>query len=860
MPIAGQIADTLDRPEHAFLTRSSGDQTIDADLQYLRELPWADTSIGPISTWSRELLVLINLAMLSPQPQLFLLGPDSIIIYNTAYGRLLYDHHPLYQGRPIALNEALISNAPAIDRIVDRATTRVRPANENHVTFFFSDSGRLRETFLSATMVKLPEPLQGFHATTYDTTAAALQLRRRESLKAILDSCALAKDMPGFWDSILQGIRIEDGDISFAMLYRADLLEKFDPEADCSRNVVDHQGFTLHGVVGSEDSGHSQHLNMSSPEPYVGCMREAVRTGQPLLVSVKDGTMPESWGRQSRQRCYGDDSLEAVIIPSSDSPESEVYAVLVLGIPPRRPYDEDYASWIYSIHQLFANAVTTFRLAEARSFDTQLVVRRAEALRTRQLLQAQLLMKQREAELQAEKLNEAIEAKRQQENFIDMTSHEIRNPLSAVILSADSVTQTLSQIQDLIKASVTKNASIDPHSLTELLDDIAESVDTISSCSMHQKRISDDILSLSKLNSGLVEISPSAFSLSSFMNRVCETFNNETSRADINFTAMQDSSVRLYNVDWIQADSGRIMQIMTNLISNAIKFTAGVKGEKSITIRVGASQTKDIAIFQDLIMTKPFQVIDDKTKASNEDIYLWFEVADTGCGMDGKERSKMFQRFSQASPKTYNEYGGSGLGLFISLKLVSLQGGVIGFTSQTGRGTNFAFSVRALREKSPDLASKQAMSILPDRGAVEANTLSVLLVEDNRTNQAVLSAQLRRHGYTVYTADNGQEAFDFLQSSRHWITSGQDSKLPHADVICMDIEMPIVDGIACTRMIRQAQQDGDITNHIPIIAVTANARLEQLHSVIEAGMDDAISKPFRVNDLKAVIDGVLRRA
>ncbi|KAI5206409.1 hypothetical protein E4T39_02456 [Aureobasidium subglaciale] len=300
---------------------------------------------------------------------------------------------------------------------------------------------------------------------------------------------------------------------------------------------------------------------------------------------------------------------------------------------------------------------------------------------------------------------------------------------------------------------------------------------------------------------------------------------------------------------------------MTNLISNAIKFTAGVQGEKSITIRVGASQTKDIAIFKDMIMTKPIQVVDDKTKVSNEDVYLWFEVTDTGCGMDGKERSKMFQRFSQASPKTYNEYGGSGLGLFISLKLVSLQGGDIGFISQTGRGTTFAFSVHALRDKPPDVAMNEAAA-LSVREAAETNTLSILLVEDNRINQAVLSAQLKRHGYTVFTADNGQEAFDFLRSSRHWVKSGNgdNSELPRIDVICMDIEMPIVDGVACTRMIRQAQQDGDITNHIPIIAVTANARLEQLHSVIEAGMDDAISKPFRVNDLKAVIDGVLRRA
>ncbi|CAD0022762.1 unnamed protein product [Aureobasidium pullulans] len=152
--------------------------------------------------------------MLSPQPQLFLLGPDSIIIYNTAYGRLLYDHHPLYLGRPMEMNEALISNAHAINRIVDRATTRAKPANENDVIFFFKHGDRLQETFLSATMVKLPGSLQGYHATTYDTTAAAVKTRRKKSLKAIMDACALASGMTSFWEAMLQGISTGDGDIS----------------------------------------------------------------------------------------------------------------------------------------------------------------------------------------------------------------------------------------------------------------------------------------------------------------------------------------------------------------------------------------------------------------------------------------------------------------------------------------------------------------------------------------------------------------------------------------------------------------------------------------------------------------------
>lgn len=156
----------------AFLTRPTGDIDIDNDLRYIRNLDWDESGIGPISTWPNELLVLVNLAILSPQPQLFLLGHDSRILYNTAYARLLRDHHPAYQGRPIQSNTALIAQAPAIDRIVQSAKTKSKPANENDVPFFFLNQNQLEEVFLSATMVHLPLSLDGYHATTYDTTAA----------------------------------------------------------------------------------------------------------------------------------------------------------------------------------------------------------------------------------------------------------------------------------------------------------------------------------------------------------------------------------------------------------------------------------------------------------------------------------------------------------------------------------------------------------------------------------------------------------------------------------------------------------------------------------------------------------------
>ncbi|CAD0039078.1 unnamed protein product [Aureobasidium pullulans] len=593
-----------------------------------------------------------------------------------------------------------------------------------------------------------------------------------------MDSCASANDMTNFWDTMLQGISNEDGDISFALLYRAEVHTEYAAEADCQRHVVDGQNFTLHGKVGSRESAQPQQISLSSNEPYIRCMRESIRTGTPVLLSVKNGTLPKDWCKEARQRCYGDDALEAVIIPSIDAYGSEVHALLVMGISPRRPYDEDYSNWIHSVHQFFANSVMTIKLAEARAFDNN--VKRVAAARAEQIL-----AQQREAKLQAFSLKEAIEAKK----------------TAGKLYRRDE-------------------------------------------------------------------------SRRSFMDNIVETFRVETGRANIAFGAKQDASIKFHDVDWIQADSGRIMQVMTNLLSNAIKFTATVDGAKSITVRVGASETKDVPIFNDLIMTKPLIEPNEKTNLFQGDIYLWFEVSDTGCGMSATERSKMFQRFSQASPKTYNKYGGSGLGLFISQKLVNLQGGNIGFISETDQGTTFAFSIHALRDEAPDVLTTRTSTISPFKRAAASDSLSMLLVEDNHVNQVVLAKQLRRAGYTVFTADDGQEAFDFVRSSRHWKGLGT-AQIFHVLISCkllvlffqvwltdytsrcMDIEMPIIDGMTCTKMIRQAQQDGDITNHIPIIAVTANARSEQLQAAIDVGMDDGISKPFRVDDLEKIIEKVV---
>jgi hypothetical protein len=299
-------------PHLAFLYQSTGDAAVDTNLQYIRNLNWDESGIGPISTWPPELLVLVNLSILSPQPQLFLLGSDSRILYNTAYGRLLHDHHPLYQGRPVHLNAALIAQAPAIDRIVQSAKSKSSPANENHVPFFFLNHGQLEEVFLSATMVHLPLSLDGYHATTYDTTFAVLQNRRETSLRGIRHACEHAIDLESLWSSLCDGISEADMDVAFAVIYHAESKVLHDEDTGYTSKQIEPGNFRLAGTVGTFRTSLQVKLRHTSGEPWVGKIFAAVRSAAFELLQASDATLPEAMRQTSKDRCYGDECRSAI--------------------------------------------------------------------------------------------------------------------------------------------------------------------------------------------------------------------------------------------------------------------------------------------------------------------------------------------------------------------------------------------------------------------------------------------------------------------------------------------------------------------------------------------------------------------
>lgn len=472
---------------------------------------------------------------------------------------------------------------------------------------------------------------------------------------------------------------------------------------------------------------------------------------------------------------------------------------------------------------------------------------------------------------QKQRRDEAMELKRQQENFIDMTSHEMRNPLSA-----------LCQCTDEIISSIVAYRKTEPQiaeRLQTMLNGCLEAANTISLCANHQKRIVDDVLTLSRLDSRMIEVTPTITKPLEVIQTSMKMFEAELASNNIKAEFRIDKSYHDMGIQLARLDPARLQQILINLLTNAIKFTQKQE-QRSIVITLGASknvsqaQVAGIEFFQgEAEMTE--DITDKQEWGDGEKFNLHISVSDTGPGLTDEERAMLFQRFRQTSPRTHVEYGGSGLGLFISRMLTELQGGKIGVLSQKGQGSTFAFYIKSRKCVEPPPATQVTLSGGADvehvHPVVDPATVDVLVVEDNEVNQKVLGRLLRRCGYRAHLANHGGEAIEKLQRSRHWdpiaaAAAGIEPPLGEKNnhdhpidisIILMDLEMPIMDGVTCARRIRELETLGVLTTRLPIIAVTAYVRPEQIGDAKASGMDDVVSKPFRAHELTPKITSLL---
>lgn len=763
-------------------------------------------------------------------------GDDLIAIYNEAYVLLAGQKHPTLMGQ--SYREAWAEIWDEVREVFATAKMTGEATMKDDDCLFIKRNNYLEETYFSWSIIPMvggDGSVMGLYNPAFEKTRRKIAERRMLTLREIGERTAAARDVKGFWEQVLDAFGFNAHDSPFLLLYSVADDNDSDSSSMHSNSVLTARQCSLEGALGVPEEHHaapSQIDLKAGMEGFGPVFREVMKTDKPVLLEVGSRDLPEGLLDGLEWRGFGDPVRAVVVCPIHPTTGESILGFLVLGVNPRRPYDDDYSLFVQLLSRQLATSLASVVLfeeeirrgqkaAKLAALDRIELHEQLEA-RTREAIESEsrftrmaefapvgmfiagsdgrivfandtwydisrvpkdrsmadtwmesvhpadkdMLVKlwhdlvvdtksvsaefrfkapwsekyrdtNREGEtwvlfsaypepyadsgklksifgsitnisqqkwaegIQTRKMEEAVELKRQKDNFIDITSHEMRNPLSAILQCSDEITTSLNNYRNKLANSETKLADNGDDVLTNCLD----AAQTISLCSQHQKRIVDDILTLSKLDSALLLVTPVEAQPLTVVQRALKMHEGELLAADIQMKFVVDQSFRGLGLDWVRFDPSRVLQVLINLTTNAIKFTT-TERKRTVTVTIAASLTRPseaknppVAFFPP--RRKPADLCSSKDWGEGESVYILFSVADTGRGLSPEEKKLLFLRFSQASPRTHVQYGGSGLGLFISRELTELQGGEIGVESEAGKGSTFAFFVLARRSEPP---------------------------------------------------------------------------------------------------------------------------------------------------------------
>lgn len=387
------------------------------------------------------------------------------------------------------------------------------------------------------------------------------------------------------------------------------------------------------------------------------------------------------------------------------------------------------------------------------------------------------------AQFAAQQAEAASAAKSQ---FLAMVSHEIRTPLNGI----------LGMAQALAADTLTREQR--------------DTVDVITESGRSLMAIINDVLDMSKIEAGKIEICEVDCDLHELVLGIVRLFEPQVGTRPIRLKF----HVATHTPKCLRFDPVRVRQCITNLIANALKFTEAGTIEVSVSARRNSERMYAVSV----------------------------AVSDTGIGIEEVVLGKLFSEFTQADGSTTRRFGGTGLGLAITRRLARLMGGDVTAVSELGKGSTFTASFLAERSAASAPRPTQAPA-RTDNGEQSLNGLRVLLVDDNMINRRVGRLLLRPLGITVVEAENGREALDQLAKQEF-------------DVVLMDVHMPVMDGIETLRHIRASKA---AWSQLPVIAVTADAMSGDREILMTSGMDSYVSKPIDKDELITEIQCLIKQ-